>query len=1011
MKTQVFHQIPILLILLHFCWCHNVQSQAEEILCLWLNNTEAPGIAPDFYKDQNWTDDEEPVFVKFYVHVVRTSESTGGLTTEQVDQAISIMRNDFKDAGIYFIWDCNLLFVDETIHYNDYTGDVSVYEFDPHSDGVDIYFYPQIPSEEDEGFGASQCISTGSAMYIAGNFSYEPHLPYYTTSVVSHEMGHCLGLFHTNECTGSGGHLNCKMEHVARDGMDANCTEAGDYLCDTDADPDMAFLVDPETCTWDGLVPDLGTYFDPDETNIMGRTNPVCMQSFSLGQNKMMRKFAKFHEDVSLNVFQFEIENLEITENTTWTTSSFPNGEATVEEGITVKAGKHLIISEGVVVRFSPLANLIIEPGARLTLNGTLTSFCGTSWKGIEVWGVSDQSQYVIGGQIYQGQVFTSSTALIENAEIGIYVSGPDVVNETGGIVVCNGTTFRNNTHSVFFPTYQNFYPGGFGNILKDNVSFFRNCIFEINDQYPVEKPFKEFAKLSGVDGIKFETCSFKNEMTTPQAYWRDYGVGIRAADATFHVNRLCRPDVSPCSLQDQTVFDGIAYGIYNAGILGNKPYTVKNTEFKDCYMGIYQNQADGAAILVNRFSLGTVPDESLMTEQFGIFIEGLTLGMDLEENNFTATTGSADKVFGIYSQHLGTFDNVIRRNTFSGINFANVAEGSNKTEAEGLYYECNVNILGTDYDFSVLDDPEFQDPEGIRPIQGITNSTNGLNLNGAGNTFYHTAILQESDFFNDANTSMKYLYGPSTNKEPLFYTTSIISKALTNDNQCSLNYCIEQCKSGSQLTTISNNYNAAYTSYASLSSSLYNTNGSINTVVQAKLTSLKATMDEAVRLQIQHVLYDTIGRDLVNLRSWLVKGRIYDSDILKANSFAAEKSWTGALNHLAALPSAYNLTGNILAEHNRYTSIISLLQNAYNNGRSVDILNSTELITLDSIRKHSFGIAKRTSGNILTLYDSISLFSFHIPGGTIQVRGSTNDGSNKNNPELVTVHPSVLTN
>ncbi len=889
---------------------------------------------------------------------------------------------------------------------NDYTGDPSIYEIDPHLDGIDIYLYPQIPAGEPQGWSSSQCISNGSALLIAGNFPNLPHIPFYLTSVISHEMGHCLGLFHTNECTGGGGHAGCASENVARTGGNANCSTAGDYLCDTPADHDMKFSVDAETCTWDSIVHDpFGYLFNPDETNIMGRTNPVCMQGFSPGQRKMMRKFIKFQDDVKLNRYYFDIDEEEINANTSWTTSSLPNeGEVTVQKSITINPGKTLTIANGVIIHFWDDAKIIIEPGGRLNLNGKLTSFCGKGWKGIEVRGESDQSQYVISGHIYQGQVFTSGTAVIENAETAILASGPDVVNETGGIVICNGTTFRNNSHSVVFPSYQNTYPGGSGNVLKDNVSFFSNCVFEVNDSVPL--PFRDFAKLSGVDGIKFEKCTFKNEMTGEQTQWRHYGVGIRAADATFHVNRVCRPDVSACSDGDQCLFQGLAYGIYDAGILGNKPFSVKNAEFRNCYMGIYQTQVDGATIIVNRFTLGTVPDESLMAEQFGIYIEGQTLGMDLQENTFTQSSGSADQVFGIYSQHLGAFNNVIRKNTFSGLDYANVAEGFNGKEDKGLYFECNSNLHGTEFDFSVMEDPNFQNPEGIRPIQGITSATTGANLNGAGNIFYHNSNIHESDFFNDANFTMKYLYGPSTNREPLYFDTTVVKKFGTNDNQCVQNYCVEQCKTGAQLTTISSNYNSTYTTYSGLLSSLYNSNGSINTTVQAKLTALKAIMDEDVRLEIQHIMYDTTSRDLSNLRSWLAKGLIYEADILKANSYAADRSWSNALSHLSSLTSTYHLSGTSLAEHNRYTAVITLLKNVYNNGGSVDVLNSPELFTLDSLRDLSFGLAKRTADNILMLYDSVSSLTFHVPGGSVQQRSAINNPLNIIDSQSVYVRP-----
>lgn len=110
------------------------------------------------------------------------------------------------------------------------------------------------------------------------------------------------------------------------------------------------------------------------------------MEAFSDDQVYMMRKFIHLQDSVALNVFKFDTNHIDVTVNTQWNYSSFPNGELTVRDNITVKAGKQLTIGDSVKIVFSPQAKLIVEPGAILYLNGTLTSFCNQGWKGVEVW-------------------------------------------------------------------------------------------------------------------------------------------------------------------------------------------------------------------------------------------------------------------------------------------------------------------------------------------------------------------------------------------------------------------------------------------------------------------------------------------------------------------------------------------------------------------------------------------------------------------------------------------------
>jgi len=997
MRARICFNILCVLIFSHFPIFSQSSSfcATDQALCAFLPHSDDDDDSNIvLYKNLTWNDSGSPLFIKIYVHIIRDDSAQGGLTDLQVEQALDLMQKDFLNANIFFIWDCEILPHDDDDDFYDYTGDdlhTHIFDIDPHADGVDIYFYPEPPSTVDEGKGSSQCKTDGSAFYVAGNNVTEPHVPLFTTHVVSHEMGHALGLLHTHHCFQEGlDHWECKAENPP--GLFDNGKTAGDFIDDTPADPDIYGLISYTDCAYHGHPQNDTTIpptYDPDVTNIMSYSNPFCMEAFSDDQVYMMRKFITLQENIALNDIEFLIDNRDIIVNTQWNYSTFPNGEVTVRDNITVKAGKQLTISDSVRVIFSPQAKLIIEPGGILYLNGTLTSFCNQGWKGVQVYGDSDQTQYFYGGHFYQGQIFTSVTAVIENAEIGIYVSGENSHTQSGGVVAANGTLFRNNAIAVLFAAYQNFYPSGSGDILKDNLSSFRGCTFEINDTYMVGKPFEEFIWLLEVDGIKFEACSFQNLLTVEQEAWRDYGIGIRATDATFHVNRFCNPDDSPCEEENQCQFEGLAYGIFNTGIFGNKPFSVKNSEFRDCYVGIYQSQVSGPTVIVNRFNLGTVRDETLMAEQFGYFIEGATLGMDVQENTFTSESGNVDATFGIYAKHLGSFSNIIRRDSFSGIDYANLAEGDNVEAESGMYYECNFNHDNTEYDFVVLSDTAFEGSQGIREVQGITNQSTGALVSGAGNIFDYNSGISESDFYNNANDTMRYLYGNYTNREPLYYSEDIIGKSLTNNNVCLQDYCIELCKTESELDGYTDDYEDAESDFTSLLPYLYYTNGNINRSLQARIISLKATMDEAVRLHLHHISYDTLGRNINDYRDWLERGKGYEADILYANSLAKENEWTSAINLLEDLPSKYDLEDELLDEHGRYNFIVSLLENAYEDDRSIFDLNKSEQFLLDSIRSISFSLAERTAVNILNLYDVSIPLLFQVPGQEIEERSS----------------------
>jgi hypothetical protein len=101
----------------------------------------------------------------------------------------------------------------------------------------------------------------------------------YNIATMGHEMGHCLGLYHTFE----GG------ENVARSGACKNCETTGDLLCDTPADDNGPVN---GACVYVGTGVDACSTpesYNPLTNNMMMYGNFVCRDSFTLGQGDRMR--------------------------------------------------------------------------------------------------------------------------------------------------------------------------------------------------------------------------------------------------------------------------------------------------------------------------------------------------------------------------------------------------------------------------------------------------------------------------------------------------------------------------------------------------------------------------------------------------------------------------------------------------------------------------------------------------------------------------------------------------
>jgi hypothetical protein len=105
---------------------------------------------------------------------------------------------------------------------------------------------------------------------------------YYKTPVVAHEVGHCLGLYHTH-------HGTSKLEKGIAELVDgSNSAYAGDYIVDTPADP-CEWSNPRGNCTYKITQKDEnGDTYMPSPNNIMSYSSTECLSEFTDGQISMM---------------------------------------------------------------------------------------------------------------------------------------------------------------------------------------------------------------------------------------------------------------------------------------------------------------------------------------------------------------------------------------------------------------------------------------------------------------------------------------------------------------------------------------------------------------------------------------------------------------------------------------------------------------------------------------------------------------------------------------------------
>jgi len=245
------------------------------------SNTESSSPNDSFNSSIQNLNATGPFYLKLYMHVIRDANGNGGQTLQNVEDAIDILQQDFNAHDIYFVWDCNIDYIDNNIWFQGpfvNGSNTGIYNVNNHYDGIDAYLFPDVANSNG---GRANGVGGSSEFWVAGTFS---GLPVATSHIISHEMGHCINLWHTHHGCESG---------IWENTNGSNCAVAGDYVCDTPSDPHLGFNVSTITCNWTrqsrcSPPEPIGNY-NPDTRIIMAYTEPICMAYFTNGQGQRMR--------------------------------------------------------------------------------------------------------------------------------------------------------------------------------------------------------------------------------------------------------------------------------------------------------------------------------------------------------------------------------------------------------------------------------------------------------------------------------------------------------------------------------------------------------------------------------------------------------------------------------------------------------------------------------------------------------------------------------------------------
>ncbi|MCR5555463.1 MAG: S8 family serine peptidase [Bacteroidales bacterium] len=556
------------------------------------------------------------------------------------------------------------------------------------------------------------------------------------------------------------------------------------------------------------------------------------------------------------------------------------NTDYTLITSVTIPKGRKLTINAD--VSCMPHVKIIVENGGRLVINNAeISSHCeNILWRGIEVWGSPDTSQYYVSRNVtspLQGEVVLNN-AVIKDAICGVRVGNTRLRNygKGGGVIKATNTQFVNNKEAVHFNAYIRVSNA---HKVVDNISYFNECIFKVdNNAYFVVDTSNVQVALYNVRGVQFNGCQFEDMQS--KSDWQNFGTAIYASQSGFRINEQTDMFQYPATYYNTPcTFNNYKNAIAIVGS-AEKPVKIYNTLFSDNSTGVNAKNADALSIKSCSFSSGN--------ESFSSYVHGLILDScnfyRIENNQFTGI-GNGIKIIGKTADN-----NTIRLNTFNSLCKAievygkngNENEYNDKIELTGLQFECN--------DF-VTDSTDI-----YLHGQATIKCTQGSTSHACGNYFGDQSIMH----FNNLNEQLLliYFYNYTVNAQKPIRYSHLDTIGVTHDICGNRHGYIGDSYYNMPkiLTDYENLYDANFQLYVSALDNYNSTYEGISidwdniTAIDVtsnpqlfdliQLSELKNILDETC-IEAIHLLGNSTEVEITEITTWLQRLSSLDADLL----------------------------------------------------------------------------------------------------------------------------------
>ena len=215
--------------------------------------------------------------VPIRINILQTTSGNSAVTESEVINSINDANEEFADSFIRFYICDEINYVTNNALYNFTYSEEDILTQYHEENIMNVYFMNTVTNNS----GGGICGFTRFPQGLSSNADILVMSSNCTGNLYNtftHELGHHFGVEHTH------GPINGILTSELVSG--ANCNSAGDYICDTPADPQLSSAnVSTTNCMY---TPNTspppsdaqGQYFDPDTSNFMSYAPQSCRYSF-----------------------------------------------------------------------------------------------------------------------------------------------------------------------------------------------------------------------------------------------------------------------------------------------------------------------------------------------------------------------------------------------------------------------------------------------------------------------------------------------------------------------------------------------------------------------------------------------------------------------------------------------------------------------------------------------------------------------------------------------------------